>query len=86
MKILANGDQWFASVSHDQVPGGRPAQWNAIYVADSLERVRDTVRTLGGTVLLEEMPVPGSTITVFAEPVMNGVVTVMQAGTPPDEA
>jgi predicted enzyme related to lactoylglutathione lyase len=85
MKVLANGEQWFASVSHDQVPGGRPAQWNAIYVADSLERVRDTVRTLGATVLLEEMPVPGSAITVFAEPVMNGTVTVMRAGSPPDE-
>jgi predicted enzyme related to lactoylglutathione lyase len=84
MKVLQNGDQWFASVSQDQMPD-RVAQWNPIYVADSLARIRDTVRAQGGTVVLEEMPVPGSAITVFAEPVMNTVVTVMQAGDHADE-
>ncbi|MFI5035807.1 MAG: hypothetical protein ACHQFZ_06345 [Acidimicrobiales bacterium] len=79
MKVLQNGDEWFASVSEDQMPG-RAAQWNPIYVADSLERIRDTVRAQGGTIVLEEMPVPGSAITVFAEPVMNTMVTVMRAG------
>jgi uncharacterized protein len=79
MRVLQDGDQWFASVSQDQM-GGRPAQWNPIYIADSLERIRSTVRAQGGTVVLEEMPVPGSAITVFAEPVMNTMVTVMQAG------
>lgn len=83
MRVLMNGEQWFASVSADQMEG-RSAQWNPIYVGDSLERVRSTVRAQGGTVVLEEMPVPGSAITSFAEPVMGAVVTVMQAGQAPD--
>jgi len=79
MKVLANGEQWFASVSANEM-AGRAAQWNAIYVTDSLERVRATARAQGGTVVLEEMPVPGSAITVVADPVMNTMVTVMRAG------
>jgi hypothetical protein len=30
--------------------------------------------------VLEEMPVPGSAISVFVEPVMNTTVTIMGAG------
>jgi len=83
MRVLQNGDQWFASVSQDQMPDG-PARWNPVYIGDSLARIRDTARAQGGTVVLEEMPVPGSAITVIAEPVMNTMVTVMQAGDHPD--
>ncbi|MGH9019841.1 MAG: VOC family protein [Acidimicrobiales bacterium] len=81
MKVLSHGEQWFASFSHNQVPQ-RTAQWNALYITDSLERLRETVTRQGGTVLVAEMPVPGSAITVFSEPVMNTVVTVMRAGEP----
>lgn len=79
MTVLADGDQWFASVSANPIPS-RPAQWNALYITDSLERVRETVTRAGGSVLVEEMPVPGSAITVFTEPVMGTAVTVMRAG------
>jgi uncharacterized protein len=83
MRVLQNGDQWFASVSQDQMPGGA-ARWNPVYIGDSLARIRDTARAQGGSVVVEEMPVPGSAITVIAEPVMNTMVTVMQAGDHPD--
>ena len=80
MRVLTAGEQWFASVSENQV-GERPnAQWNSIYVVEALEEARNKVRELGGTIVLEEMPVPGSAISVFVEPVMNTAVTIMGAG------
>ena len=60
------------------------AQWNPIFVTDSLARVRDLVRSLGATVVLEEMEVPGSAISVFVEPVMQTAITIMAAGHPPE--
>jgi predicted enzyme related to lactoylglutathione lyase len=79
MRILHTPEQWFASVSYDQIAGRAP-QWSPIFVVQSLARCREAVRSLGGTVILEEMPVPGSFISVFLEPVMNTGVTVMAAG------
>jgi uncharacterized protein len=80
MKVLNVGEQWFASVSQNQIPERPGAQWNSIYVVDTLEAARNKIRELGGTIVLEEMPVPGSSICVFIEPVMNTVVTIMGAG------
>lgn len=77
-RILQVGDQWLASISYDQIPGRR-AQWNPIFIVDSLAISRETVRNLGGTVIVEEMPVLGSSISVFVEPVMNTTLTVAQA-------
>ena len=74
------GEQWFASVSQNQVPERPGAQWNSIYVVDTLEAARNKIRELGGTIVLEEMPVPGSAICVFVEPVMNTVVTITGTG------
>ena len=82
MKVLNVGEQWFASVSQNQVPERPQAQWNSIYVVDTLEAARNKNRELGGTIVLEEMPVPGSAICVFIEPVMNTAVTIMGAGKP----
>jgi hypothetical protein len=78
MAILAAGDQWFASFSGDGAD--RDAAWSPIYVADDLARVHEVVRRAGGVVVVEEMAVPGSSITVFVEPVMHREVTVMLAG------
>jgi len=82
MRVLTAGEQWFASISENQVPERPAAQWNSIYVVESLETARNKVRELGGTIVLEEMPVPGSAISVFVEPVMNTAITVMGAGSP----
>lgn len=76
MKVLTRGDQWFASISH----GNReeqPAQWMPVYVVDSLDRIKSKVRDLGGEIIIEEMEVPGSSISVFREPVMKNYITVM---------
>lgn len=78
MRILANGEQWFASVSHPQFDS--PAQWNPIIVVDSLDRVRDLIPRLGGAILVEEMAVPGSALSIFREPVNGMVITVMRGG------
>jgi uncharacterized protein len=80
MRVLSAGEQWFASVSQNQVPERPVAQWNSIYVVEKLEAARNKIRELGGTVVLEEMPVPGSAISVFIEPVMHTAVTIMGAG------
>jgi predicted enzyme related to lactoylglutathione lyase len=80
MRVLTAGEQWFASISEDQMPGSSGAHWNPIYVVATLEAARNKVRDLGGTIVLEEMPVPGSAISAFVEPVMNTTVTIMGAG------
>ena len=82
MRILQNGDQWFASVTHAQ--GGEHAQWKPIIVVDALERIHEAVPRLGGTIVLAEMPVPGSAICVFSEPVSGTLMTVMRAGHAPE--
>lgn len=82
MRILQNGEQWFASLSHS--PTGVGPQWNPIFVVDSLERIHKTVPRLGGAIVIEEMAVPGSAICVFSEPVNGSQMTVMRGGEGPD--
>ncbi|HEY5104236.1 MAG TPA: VOC family protein [Acidimicrobiales bacterium] len=82
MRILQNGEQWFASISESQTGAG--PQWNPIMVVDSLKRIHETVPRLGGAILIEEMPVPGSSLCVFSEPVNGTMMTVMQGGDHPD--
>ena len=79
MRVLQAGERWFASVSQDETPG-RSAQWNPVYVVASLPALRDRVRELGATVVLEETAVPGSAISVFVEPIMGAALTVMRHG------
>jgi predicted enzyme related to lactoylglutathione lyase len=81
MRILQNGDQWYASVSQSQA--GDTPQWKPIYVVDSLKRIHEVVPRHGGAIIIEEMPVPGSVISVFSEPVNGTLMTVMQAGDHP---
>lgn len=78
MRILQNGDQWYASVSASQ--GNDAPHWSPIYVVDSLKRIQEVVPRHGGAVVIEEMPVPGSAICVFSEPVNGTLMTVMGAG------
>ena len=84
MRILQNGDNWYASISHAQA--GESPQWKPIYVVDSLERIHETVPRHGGAIVIEEMPVPGSAICVFSEPVNGTLMTVMRGGRPPGVA
>jgi predicted enzyme related to lactoylglutathione lyase len=81
MRILQNGEQWFASVSNS--PTGQGPLWNPIIVVDSLERIHEVVPRHGGAILIEEMPVPGSAICVFSEPVNGTLMTVMRGGEHP---
>jgi uncharacterized protein len=81
MRILQNGDAWYASMSNSE--GDVRPQWNPIYVVDSLERIHETVPRHGGAILIEEMPVPGSAICAFSEPVNGTIMTVMRAGEQP---
>jgi hypothetical protein len=78
MRILQNGEQWYASLSLS--PGGDAPHWSPIYVVDSLKRIHEVVPRHGGAVVIEEMPVPGSAICVFSEPVNGTLMTVMAAG------
>lgn len=79
MSVLMDGDAWFASISPDMA--GTGSRWNPIFIGrGSLATVRDTAVSLGATIVLEEMEVPGSAITTFVEPVMHQPITVMRAG------
>ncbi|HEY1825576.1 MAG TPA: VOC family protein [Acidimicrobiales bacterium] len=80
MRILKNGEQWYASISNS--PVDEAPQWRPLYLVDSLERVHEVVRRHGGTVLIEEMPVPGSAISTFIEPVTGTTMSVARAGNP----
>jgi predicted enzyme related to lactoylglutathione lyase len=82
MRILQRGEQWYASVSYAQ--NGEKAQWKPIFVVDSLARIHETVPRHGGAIVIPEMPVPGSSLCVFSEPVNGTLMTVMAAGDHPD--
>lgn len=79
MTILRRGEQWFASLSRED-SSSQPPQWTPVFVVDSLDRVKDRVRELGGRIVVEEMPVPGSAISIFQDPIVGTYVTVIQAG------
>jgi predicted enzyme related to lactoylglutathione lyase len=81
MRILQNGEQWYASLSQTQP--GDAAHWQPIYVVDSLKRIHEVVPRHGGAIVIEEMPVPGSALCVFSEPVNGTLMTVMAAGDHP---
>ena len=81
MRILQHDGGWFASVTQPQVAETMP-RWNPVFVVEQLARTLDVVRRHGGQVLVEEMPVPGSSISVFRDPVVGSVMTVMAAGVP----
>jgi len=81
MNVLANGETWYASLTEVD---GEPPQWKPIYVVDSLERTREIVTRHGGAILVEEMPVPGSALTIFTEPVNGTTMTVMRGGEHPE--
>ncbi len=79
LRILTVGEQWFASLSSPQVLAGQ-THWNPVFLVASLDAAREAVVANGGSVLVEEMPVPGSAISAFLEPVCGNVVTVMRMG------
>ncbi len=81
LRILQHEGGWFASVTQPQVEEAMP-RWNPVFVVEQLARTLDVVRRHGGLVLVEEMPVPGSSISVFRDPVVGSVMTVMAAGVP----
>lgn len=85
MTILRRGEQWFASFTHEDGANQAP-QWTPVFVVDSLNRVRTRVRELGGKVVVEEMPVPGSAISIFQDPIVGTYVTVMRAGEDPSSS
>jgi hypothetical protein len=79
MTILRRGEQWFASLSlEDQ--GEKSPQWMPVFVVDSLKEAKIKVRKLGGEIIVEEMPVPGSSISVIREPITGQYITMMAAG------
>lgn len=75
MRILQNGEQWFASFSHAQDEGSR---WKPIMIVDSLKRIHEVVPRHGGAIVIDELPVPGSALCVFSEPVNGTLMTVMR--------
>ena len=85
MDVLRRGEQWFASLSKEDCSVIAP-HWTPVFVVDSLDRFRNEVRKLGAQIIMEEMPVPGSAISVFQEPVMGSYMTVMAAGSDPVSA
>ncbi len=82
LRILSAGEQWFASISSPQVLAGQ-SHWNPVFLVDSLAAARETVLEHGGRVLVEEMPVPGSAISAFVEPICHNVIVVMRLGVEP---
>jgi predicted enzyme related to lactoylglutathione lyase len=76
--LTAGENQMFASLSEAH-PGAEPA-WSPIYVVSSLDGARKTATAQGATIVVEEMDVPGSAISVFVEPVCHQTITVMRPG------
>ena len=59
---------WF-SVSTQPAP--MPASWNPVIKIDSLSRITDELKRLGATILMNDMPVPGGKVVVFADPIVQ---------------
>jgi hypothetical protein len=78
MRILVDEGEWFASISFDQAGRSQP-MWSPIYVVDTLAGARERALGAGGAVLIEEMPVPGSSIAVIADPVYGVAFTIAPA-------
>ena len=78
-RILHQGEKWFASLSELR-EASEPSRWSPIYVVDQLERFRELIALNLGTIVIEELPVPGSSLCVFTEPVCGATMTVMEAG------
>lgn len=79
MIIMRRGDQWFASLTAIDGSDKSP-QWTPVFLVASLVQFRERVKELGGRVVVEEMPVPGSAISIFQDPVVGTFTTVMGAG------
>jgi predicted enzyme related to lactoylglutathione lyase len=79
MLVLMRGEEWFASLSHGD-SDETPAQWMPVFVVSSLDQTKQTVRQLGGTIVVEQMDVPGSVIAIFRDPVVGSYITIMQSG------
>ncbi len=78
MRILAHGERWFASLTERADAG--EGQWMPVYGAADLDAARATTVAHGGTVVVHEMPVPGTVITVVADPVVRASWTLMAPG------
>lgn len=79
MRILTRGDQWFASITEDPET---PPHWTPVIVVDTIAEAAERARAAGAEVLFENMPVPGSAITVLRDPVVGSIINVMAAGDP----
>ena len=82
MSVIADGERWLASFSPSRGPEQGPPAWNPIYLVDSLERAREAALRAGGSVLLEEMDVPGGSICVVGEPTRRAPLTLLCARGP----
>lgn len=78
MRILRREGRWFASITEGDC-SAIPPHWSPVFLVDSLDQFKDSVRGLGGRIIVEEMPVAGNTISVFQEPVMGTFMKVMAA-------
>lgn len=78
-RILHEGEKWFASLSALR-EATEQSRWSPIFVVDELERFRHSVTLNHGTIVIEALPVPGSNLCVFTEPVCGTTMTVMEAG------
>ncbi len=79
MRILHRGDQWFASISEGDC-SVVPPHWTPIFVVASLAETRARAQQLGAEIVVEEMPVPGSALSVLRDPVVGAHFTVMAHG------
>lgn len=79
MRVLARGEQWFASITEDPET---PPHWTPVIVVDSLTDAASRARAAGAAVLFENMPVPGSAITVLRDPVVGSIINIMTARDP----
>lgn len=82
MLILQRGEAWFASLS--QIESG-PNFWAPALINSSgeLAETRNKAAALGATIVVEEREVPGSVISVIADPYLGKQFILMQGGKQP---
>ena len=67
--MIGTPDQQWFSVSPKQP--NVPSCWNPVIQVDSISRIATELERLGATILMNDMPVPGGMVVVFADPVVH---------------
>lgn len=76
--MIMSGESQLASVSK-QPEEGMPASWNPVIGVTSVDEMEARATSLGATILMSRMPVPGGIASAFATPLTGTPVLIFES-------